>query len=50
MNCALLGLLRSELWQFLTDVSGPIDPLTLEDGMPRLSRKVSEEFPLLAAY
>jgi len=26
-NCALLGLLRSKQWQFLTDVSGqPIDP------------------------
>ena len=47
------GQLRSELWYFLTNVSGPISPifkhpLTLEDGTDRLSQNVDKELPLLA--
>ena len=46
------GSLRSEWWQFLTDVSGqPISSTSrdLEDGTDRLCRNVGENLPLLAA-
>ena len=47
------GLLRSEEWYFLTDVSGqPIVPIQgiLEYGTDWLSRNAGKELPLLAAY